>query len=126
MSGEKKKAVIIDDEPDTVTFLTRWLEDNGYEACSATDGDQGMEVVIREKPDIILMDLRMPNQTGMQLYRALRTQEDFKHIPVIFVTGMTEFQIFGKECAPMPKPQAFIEKPINLDALHAAIKQLIG
>lgn len=126
MSIGKKKVLIVDDEPDTITFLTRWLEDNDYEACSATDGDQGMLAVIEENPDIILMDLRMPNQTGMQLYRALRLRDEFGHIPVIFVTGLTEFQIFGKECTPLPKPEAFIEKPINLDALHAAIEQLIG
>ncbi len=126
MSVGKKKVLIVDDEPDTVTFLSEWLQDNGYQACSATDGDQGMQVVLSENPDLILMDLRMPNQTGMQLYRKLRLQEAFQHIPVIFVTGMTEFQIFGKECAPLPKPAAFIEKPINLDALHSAIKQLIG
>ncbi len=126
MSIEKKKVLIVDDEPDTITFLTQWLEDNGYSTCSATDGDQGMMAVIEESPDIILMDLRMPNQTGMQLYRALRLRDEFSHIPVIFVTGMTEFQIFGKDSTPLPKPEAFIEKPINLEALHAAIKQLIG
>jgi CheY-like chemotaxis protein len=126
MSIGKKKVLIVDDEPDTITFLSQWLEDNGYETCSATDGDQGMMAVIEEGPDIILMDLRMPNQTGMQLYRALRLRDEFGHIPVIFVTGMTEFQIFGKDSTPLPKPEAFIEKPINLDALHSAIKRLIG
>ena len=126
MSIGKKKVLIVDDEPDTITFLTQWLEDNGYETCSATDGDQGMMAVIEEYPDIILMDLRMPNQTGMQLYRALRLRDEFGHIPVIFVTGMTEFQIFGRDSTPLPKPEAFIEKPINLDALLSAIKRLIG
>ena len=126
MNVEKNKVLIVDDEPDTITFLTQWLEDNGYTVCSASDGNQAMQVILSEKPDIVLMDLRMPNQTGFQLYRALRLQEEFKHIPVIFVTGMTESQIFSNEGTPLPKPAAFIEKPINLDALHAAIKQLIG
>ena len=45
MSVEKKKVLIIDDEPDTIIFLTNWLEDNGYSACSATDGNQGMQVI---------------------------------------------------------------------------------
>jgi CheY-like chemotaxis protein len=121
MNVEKKKVLIIDDEPDTIIFLTNWLEDNGYSACSATDGSQGMQAIRTEKPDLILMDLRMPNQTGFQLYRALRLKEDLSHIPVIFVTGMTESQIFGDECTPLPKPEAFIEKPIDLKALHEAI-----
>ena len=125
MTVEVKKVLIIDDEPDTITFLTNWLEDNGYAPCSATDGNQGMRVIISEKPDLILMDLRMPNQTGFQLYRELRLKSDFRHIPVIFVTGMTESQIFGNECTPLPKPEAFIEKPINLNALHEAIERIL-
>ena len=125
MTVKVKKVLIIDDEPDTITFLTNWLEDNGYAPCSATDGNQGMQVIKSEKPDLILMDLRMPNQTGFQLYRELRLKSDFRHIPVIFVTGMTESQIFGDECTPLPKPEAFIEKPIDLNALHEAIEQIL-
>ena len=125
MTVEKKKVLIIDDEPDTITFLTNWLEDNGYDSCSATDGNQGMKVLRSEKPDLILMDLRMPNQTGFQLYRELRLKSDYRHIPVIFVTGLTESQIFGDECTPLPKPEAFIEKPIDLNALHREIKRIL-
>ncbi len=125
MTVEKKKVLIIDDEPDTITFLTNWLEDNGYDSCSATDGNQGMQVLRSEKPDLILMDLRMPNQTGFQLYRELRLKSDYRHIPVIFVTGLTESQIFGDECTPLPKPEAFIEKPIDLNALHREIKRIL-
>jgi len=125
MAVERKKVLIIDDEPDAVTFLTNWLDDKGYDSCSATDGNQGMQVILSEKPDLILMDLRMPNQTGFQLYRELRLKEAFKHIPVIFVTGLTEFQVFGEECTPLPKPEAFIEKPIDLNALLEAIERIL-
>ena len=125
MTARKKKVLVIDDEPDTITFLTNWLEDNGYDFCSATDGDQGMQVLKSEKPDLILMDLRMPNQTGFQLYRELRLRSDFKNTPVIFVTGLTESQIFGEEGTPLPKPEAFIEKPIDLNALHAAMERVL-
>ncbi|MEJ2109134.1 MAG: response regulator [Acidobacteriota bacterium] len=120
-----KKILIIDDEPDTITFLTNWLEDNGYAACSATDGDMGMQVIQAEKPDLILMDLRMPHRTGFQLYRMLRLNDDFKSIPVIFVTGLPEFQIFDDECTPLPKPEGFIEKPIDLKALHQTIRNIL-
>lgn len=124
MGLEKKKVLIIDDEPDTVIFMTSWLEDNGYSACSATDGKLGMEVIRREKPDLILMDLRMPHQTGFQLYRDLRLKDAFKHIPVIFVTGLTESQIFSDAGIPLPKPEAFIEKPVDLNALRDAIDKV--
>jgi CheY-like chemotaxis protein len=125
MTAKRKKVLIIDDEPDTITFLTNWLEDNGYDFCSATDGTQGMQVLRSEKPDLVLMDLRMPNQTGFQLYRELRLRSDFKNTPVIFVTGLTQSQIFGEEGTPLPKPEGFIEKPIDLNALHTAIERLL-
>jgi CheY-like chemotaxis protein len=120
------KVMIVDDEPDIVTYLSTWLEDQGYETCSAADGSQGMQAIISERPDLVLLDLKMPNKTGLQLYRDLRQHETFKHLPVIVITGMTEFQIYSSECEPLSEPEAYIDKPIDLQALRAAIKQVIG
>jgi len=118
--------LIIDDEPDTVTFLRTWLEDQGFQTLSATDGVQGMRMILEEKPDLILMDLKMPNKTGMQVYRELSRLQTSKPPPVIFITGMTDQRIYGDECQPLPEPVARIDKPIDLKALHAAIEKALG
>lgn len=126
MNGEKKKVLIVDDEPDAVAFLSNWLEDNGYAFCAASDGEQGMRVIMQEYPDLILMDLRMPRHTGFQLYRELRSSKNLRRIPVFFVTGLTASQIFGEGCDPLPEPEAFIEKPIDLKALREAIERVLS
>jgi len=84
-----------------------------------------MQAILRENPDLVLLDLQMPEQTGIQLYRELRQHQTFKHLPVIFITGMANVQIYGSECAALPGPEATIDKPINLQTLEAAIKQIL-
>jgi two-component system cell cycle response regulator DivK len=120
------KILIVDDEPDTITFLGTWLQDHGYETCSAMDGKQGMEAILAERPNLVLLDIKMPHQTGVQLYRDIKLHDACKDIPVIFITGMGDFHMFDKGCGPLPEPAACIEKPINLSALGAAIKKALG
>lgn len=121
-----RKVLVIDDEPDTVTFLSTWLEDHGYRACSASDGNKGMQAIMEEAPDLVLMDLKMPNQTGIQLYREIRRDANLTDLPVIFITGMAELQIFDEACELLPEPAARLEKPVDLPALKAAINKALG
>ena len=120
------KVLIVDDDPDTITFLSAWLEDHGYQSCSASDGREGMQAILRERPDLVLLDIKMPNQTGVQLYRDIKLNDEWGRLPVIFITGMTEFQVFDRGCAPLPQPAACIPKPIDFRALHAAIKRALA
>lgn len=121
-----KKVLIIDDEPDTITFLGTWLEDQGYCTCSASDGEHGMQMLLAEKPDLVLMDLKMPNQTGAQLYREIRGHDALAGLPVIFITGMTDYHFFDAACGQLPEPQACLGKPVDLAALKAAITSALG
>lgn len=121
-----RKVLIIDDEPDTVTFLSTWLEDHGYEVCTAGDGEEGLHRLKAERPALVLMDLKMPRRTGIQLYREICQNCDFGPVPVVFITGLPEFQVFDGHCTPLPEPAGRIDKPIDLEALSGMIKQLIG
>jgi len=120
------KVLIVDDDPDQITFLGAWLEDHGYDSCSASDGERGLEAIASESPDLILLDVRMPNQTGVQLYRDIKLNEKFGHIPVIFISGVEEPQYFDSESSPLPEPAAFISKPINFKALRSAIEKALA
>ena len=82
-----KKILVIDDEPDMVTFLTTLLEDHGYETVTATDGDEGLAQLKAEKPDLVSLDLLMPNKTGIKMFRELRRDPDLANTPVVMVTG---------------------------------------
>lgn len=114
-----KKILVIDDEADIITFLTTLLEDNGFSAISAMDGQEGLEMARREKPDLITLDLMMPSQTGTDFYRNFKKDKDLADIPIIVVSGTA-----GRHLA-VKKPAAIFEKPINPDAFIAAVKKAL-
>jgi CheY-like chemotaxis protein len=127
-----KKVLIIDDEPDMVMFLSTLLEDNGYDIVTAVDGEEGLQKAKSEIPDLISLDLLMPNKTGIKMYRELRKDPGIADIPVVMVTG------FGKDDVPsmdfkkwiheraIKPPEAYIEKPVDKDVLLKAVKTAIG
>ena len=127
-----KRILIVDDEPDMVAFLATLLEDNGYEIDSAGDGDDAMEKVKANKPDLISLDLLMPNKTGIKMFRELRKDDDFTNIPVVMVTGFgkddvpqMDFKEWIKQRAIRP-PEGYIEKPVNKEVFLDAIKKALG
>lgn len=121
-----KKILSIDDEPDMITHLTALFEDNGYESCTANDGEEGMQAVKSEMPDLITLDLVMPNETGVKFLRKIKKDSTLKNIPVIIVSGLQDFRTFIKKCGPVPDPEGFIDKPIDEALLLAKVKELIG
>jgi len=127
-----KKILIVDDEPDMVAFLQCLMEDNGYVTVTARDGEEGLRVALEEKPDLISLDLLMPNQTGIKMFRELRKDEALGSIPVVMVTGFAkddvpqmDFKSWINKRSIKP-PEAYIEKPVDKDVLLSAIRKAIG
>lgn len=114
-----KKILVIDDDDDIITYLTTLLEDHGYVTLSATDGRQGLELAKREMPDLITLDLLMPNQTGTDFYRKLVKDKDLADIPIIVVSGTA-----GRHLA-VKKPAAVFQKPIDRDAFLEAVENAL-
>ena len=115
-----KKILVVDDEPHIVKYLTVFLQDCGYETCSASDGEEALEVLRREKPDLVTLDLQMPNETGTRFYRNMTKDKEFKKLPVIVISGIP-----GRHLA-VSKPVAVFEKPVDRNALLDTIKKTIG
>ena len=123
---DRKKVIVIDDEPDIVTFLTVLLEDEGFAAISAGDGREGFEKIQQERPDLVLLDITMPEKSGVRCYRELRESPDLKSIPVIIVTGVSkDFKNFISTRGHVPPPDGFVAKPIDKQALLEAIAQIL-
>ncbi|MGO8879370.1 MAG: response regulator [Desulfomonilaceae bacterium] len=127
-----KKILVIDDEPEMVTFLATLLEDNGYEILTASDGDEGLTKIKNEKPDLVSLDLLMPNKTGIKMFRELRRDPEISATPVVMVTGFAtddapnmDFKKWIHERSIRP-PEAYIEKPVDKDALLKEIKRILG
>ena len=83
-----KKILIIDDDPVVVKYLTALLQDNGYATCCAASSQEGLELVKRENPDLITLDLEMPGDWGSRFYRFLRKDKQLRHIPIIVISGL--------------------------------------
>ena len=101
----KKHVLVVDDEKDIVEFLTQLLEDNGYDVSSANDGLAAMNLVQEKKPDVILLDLQMPEETGTGLYRKLQHKKEYKDIPVIVISGLAGSYLAVSKSVPV------IDKP---------------
>lgn len=125
--AEKKKILIIDDEPNIVTFMTVLMEDNGYLPISASNGVEGLEKAKAEKPDLILLDISMPEKTGVKFYRNVREDDELKHIPVVMVTGiMKQFEQFISKRRQVPPPDGYFSKPVDQKELLKTIAELLA
>jgi CheY-like chemotaxis protein len=83
VAGEK--ILVVDDRDDSLIFLTEYiLQPNGYRFITAKDGITGLDLALKEKPDLIIMDLKMPKMTGLEVLAALRERD--ANIPVILMT----------------------------------------
>jgi len=125
-----KKILIVDDEPDQIDFASTLLEENGYIPISAMNGIEGMEKVKAEKPDLILLDILMPERGGIGMYQELRQSEETKNIPVVIVTGVArggqfeEFMLTQGE--DIPAPDGYVEKPMNPEVVLQLVSDLLS
>lgn len=115
-----KKVLIVDDEPDVVSFLSQLFEDAGFEVATASDGSQAYERLEKEKPDLITLDLQMPNDTGTDFYRRVHRKKPFSEIPVIVISGLA-----GRHLA-IKKPYAVFDKPIDEEELLRKARAAVG
>jgi len=115
-----KKILIIDDEEDVRSYLDVLFRKEGYETATAQDGVIGLKVLKEENPDLITLDLQMPNNTGTDFYRKIHRDEKFNKIPIIVISG-----IAGRHLA-VKKPVAVFDKPIDSGKLLDAVKSAIG
>lgn len=122
-----KKILVVDDEADIVTYLTSVLKDAGYETMEASNGEEAWAQIQKARPDLITLDITMPEMTGVKTYRKLKEDESLKKIPVVIVTGVThDFKQFISTRTQVPPPEGYLEKPVKPDELIAEVGRLIG
>ncbi len=128
-----KRILIVDDEPDVVSYLEMLLRDVGYQTSSAEDGAQALEMVKEEKPDLVTLDISMPKASGTRFYKEIKTDPALAPIPVVIVTAVTgyggdpyAYEKFISHRAMVPPPEGFFPKPIDRDAFLAAVDKLLA
>ncbi|HEY3359236.1 MAG TPA: response regulator [Polyangia bacterium] len=122
----KTKILVVDDEPDVVRYFTALLEENGYATMSAKDGAEALATVRRERPALVTLDITMPNQSGVRVFRELKEDAALRGIPVVVVTGIShDFKNFISTRPQVPPPDGYLEKPVTPEALLGEVRRLL-
>jgi CheY-like chemotaxis protein len=126
-----KKVLIVDDEPDAVDFSKEVLEGEGYVVVTASDGSRGLAAMRRENPDLVVLDVQMPDMDGFEVFQEMKKDESLKSIPVVMLTGIREKVGIGFSADEMKdymgeRPTEYIEKPIDPARLRDAVNKILG
>jgi CheY-like chemotaxis protein len=125
-----KKILAIDDEVDTLTFYSEVLEDYHYIPITAENGVEGLKKAREENPDLILLDIMMPQKSGMKTYKELKKDPALMNIPVIIITGISmvvDFKsLLSRASTGKISPDSHLEKPITADTLIKEIRKILN
>ncbi len=123
MSKKKYKLLLVDDEPDIIEFLQYNLENDGYIVETANNGDDAISKALSFNPDLILLDIMMPEKDGIEVCQELREVPQFKNTIIAFLTARSES--FTEITALDNGGDDFIQKPIKPSVLKSRIKALL-
>jgi len=130
--AEDKTILVVDDEPNVREYLTTVLKDAGFNVIAAGDGVEALEIIKKEKPDFISLDLIMPKKSGHRLLHELRRNKEWARIPVLIVTAHAQDEL-GKrdledllENRVMSGPGTYLEKPVNPLTYVQSIQRALG
>ena len=127
MAENTKTVLVVDDDPDTRTYLATVLEDNGFATVAAKDGSDAMGKIEDKLPDLVALDIAMPEKSGVAVYRALKEDDQLKEIPVIIITGISEdFKRFISTRRQVPPPEGYISKPVDSEQLVKMVRDLLA
>jgi len=123
--SDKKKILVVDDEPDFRMMLRARLEANNYEVSEAEDGAVGLEKARNTKPDLIILDVMLPKMDGYKVARLLKFDEKHRNIPIVLLTARS--QQSDRETGMAVGADAYLTKPHNPeDMLEIVAKLLAG
>ena len=127
MPEGQKKILVVDDEPDARDYFVTVLEDNGYATVTAQDGNEALQSLEEGLPDLICLDITMPEKSGVGVYRKLKETEAYKQIPVIIITGVSDdFKQFISTRRQVPPPEGYLAKPIEPGQLLEKVAELLA
>ena len=129
---KEKNILVVEDDLHMRVFITTVLETSGYNATATKDGQEGIRKVKEDRPDLIILDVMMPEEGGVSMYRQLKTDNQLKDIPVVMLSGV-ESKTFLHSLKmmstglrdPLPDPEAYVEKPPKAEELISIVQKLL-
>jgi two-component system phosphate regulon response regulator PhoB len=128
-----KKVLVVDDDPDVRLFNVTVVEENGYIPLEADNGEDGLKLIKEQKPDLVILDVMMPKQSGIRLYRELKTNPKTQHIKIILLSGIAKRTFLRSQKAltefggqEVPEPEVYLEKPVEPEELADTINKILA
>jgi two-component system response regulator VicR len=123
--GQVRRVVCVEDEPEMIDLIKLILSRKGFEVLGANGGEKGLELIRESLPDLVLLDLMMPEMDGWQVYQQLKADETTKDIPVIVVTAKAQNidKVLGLHIA---KVDDYIPKPFSLQELIDRVEDVLS
>ncbi len=120
----KARIAYVDDDMELTTVVASVLEDAGYEVVVAHDGEAGLEMILTEQPDLIILDVMMPKLNGWELARYLRSKPDWNDTPILMLTGIGP--TINDLTAPLYGAEEHMDKPFEFDALTDRVQAMLS
>jgi len=128
-----KKVLVVDDDPDVRLFNTTVAEECGCAVTEADNGEDALALIKRDRPDLVILDVLMPRQSGIRLYRELKTNKPLKDIPVVILSGIAKKTFLRSQKAltefggaVVPEPEYYLEKPVEPETLARTLRAILG
>ena len=115
--------LVVDDEPDILKVVSFRLKRAGYNVVSAADGEEALKLVQKEKPDLILLDIRLPSIDGYEICKRIKSNNALKHTPIIFLTASSGARIV--DAVKKFKADGYLIKPFEPEELLKAVESII-
>jgi len=126
----RRHILIVEDEPDFAALMQAFLHEGNFSTSVAHDGENAVELLFENKPDLITLDIQMPRKTGLLFYRQVKNMDRYRDVPVVVVTGLTRddpdmasFIRSFLEVEKIPSPDAYLEKPVNKEKLMSTVEE---
>jgi DNA-binding response OmpR family regulator len=120
---QNTKVLIVDDDLEILNLTRSLMRRRGFEVIEASDGDEAMRQVLENRPDLVILDVMMPGQSGWEVCRSIRETESLKDTGVIMLTGVGERM--NEMTSPLYGADAHLDKPFEFDALDALVTQVL-
>ena len=122
-SAKDVHLLVVDDEPEVLNLLVPYLKKRGYTVSEAEDGDQALEKILTDRPNVVLLDVMMPGLTGWEISQYVRDREELDGVRIVMATGIGEEM--NAATAPLYGADAYIDKPFRLEDVERTVQDVI-
>ena len=125
MNNLKNKVLLVDDDPMMAKMYQRFLEGEGFEFAAAFNGEEGLAVIKKDRPDIILLDIMMPKMSGLATLKVIKADPNLKDIPVVILTNLGDWSEDIENCKKLGAEDYWVKANMSLKEVGERIRKIL-